>query len=70
MNTIQRLLLNLVRASLWPAYLAFLSVIARIAPWPRSLGRPAAFVFGVMAVAIFALSILRWVFSYQGPAAC
>jgi potassium efflux system protein len=66
MNLIQRLLLNLVRVSLWPGYLAFMSLIAGIGPWPRSFGRPAAFVFTVMAMAIFTLSMLRWIFSYEG----
>ncbi len=66
MKTLQRLLISLVRASLWPAYLGLLSVIARSGPWPRSLGKPAGFILSVLALALFATSMLRWVFRTEG----
>ena len=59
MKILQNLLINFVRASLWPAYMGLLSVIARSGPWPRSLGRPAGFIFAVLALMVFVTLLLR-----------
>jgi potassium efflux system protein len=66
MNTLQRLLISSLRASLWPAYMALLSIVARIGPWPRGIGRPAGFIFAVLAMAMFATSLLRSLFRTEG----
>jgi len=66
MKILQRLLINLVRASLWPAYLGLLSIMARIGPWPRSLGRPAGFIFAVLALTVLVTLLLRSVFRHEG----
>jgi small-conductance mechanosensitive channel len=65
-KTLQRLAIGLVSASLWPVYMFLLSSIARIGPWPRSVGRPMGFVLVVLGLTIFASSIFRWLFRKDG----
>ncbi len=64
--TLHRLLIGLASAVLWPVYLGLLSVAARTGPWPRGIGKPASFVLAVLALAMFASSLLRWIFRKDG----
>jgi potassium efflux system protein len=66
LKTLHRLLIGLASALLWPVYMGLLSVTARTGPWPRGIGRPASFVLAVLALAMFASSLLRWLFRKDG----
>jgi potassium efflux system protein len=66
LSTLKRLAIGLASALLWPIYMVLLSVAARSGPWPRGVGRPASFVLAVLAVAMFASSLLRWIFRKDG----
>jgi potassium efflux system protein len=66
LSTLHRLLIGVGSALLWPFYFGLLSVAARTGPWPRSIGRPASFVLAVLALAMFASSLLRRVFRKDG----
>ena len=55
MNALKTLLFKLARASLWPLYLVLLAYLARIAPWPRSLGILASALLTTSAIAILCL---------------
>ena len=66
LKTLHRLMIGLASALLWPFYMGLLSVAARTGPWPRGIGRPASFVLAVMALAMFASSMLRWIFRKDG----
>ncbi len=66
LSTLNRFLIGLASSLLWPLYFGLLSVTARTGPWPRSIGRPASFVLAVLALAMFASSLLRRVFRKDG----
>lgn len=66
LKTLHRLMIGLASALLWPAYMGLLSVAARTGPWPRGIGRPASFALAVLAAAMFASSMLRWLFRKDG----
>lgn len=60
MNALKILAIKLARASLWPLYLLLLAYLARIAPWPRSLGILASALLTTSAIAFFLYDMLRW----------
>ena len=59
MRALRSLLKGAGSAMVWPAYLGLLAYAARVGPWPRTAGRPAAFVLAALAMAAF-LAGLRW----------
>jgi small-conductance mechanosensitive channel len=60
MNLLQALTLKLARASLWPLYFLLLAYVARVAPWPRSLGILVSALLTAAAIGIFIHDMLRW----------
>jgi potassium-dependent mechanosensitive channel len=60
MRALLTLALELVRAALWPLYLILLAYVARVAPWPRSLGILVSAVLTAVALALFLHELLRW----------
>lgn len=59
MRHLRRLANHAAIAALWPLYVGLLSYVARIAPWPRTLSRPASFVLACLAVAILISALTR-----------
>lgn len=70
LKTLHRLGIGLASSLLWPVYMALFSVTARTGPWPRGIGRPVSFVLAVLALAMFVLSLLRWIFRKDGWVQC
>jgi potassium efflux system protein len=66
MSTARFLLIRLIISSLWPAYLLLLSFASRLAPWPKSLGRPVSYLLYLLAVLVFVSNILRSLFGNEG----
>ncbi len=62
----RRMLLGLGSSVIWPAYLAFLSLVAREAPWPRSLAWPLSFALLALAIAHFFANAARMAFRSGG----
>jgi potassium efflux system protein len=60
MRALRALALELARAALWPLYLVLLAYVARVAPWPRSLGILVSAILTAFAIAIFLHDLLRW----------
>ena len=60
MRSVKTLLLGLGAAMVWPSYLVLLAYAARVAPWPRATGRPAAFVLGSLAAAAWVVGASRF----------
>jgi small-conductance mechanosensitive channel len=59
-RALRTLALELIRAALWPLYLVLLAYVARVGPWPRSLGILVSAILTAMAVALFFHELLRW----------
>lgn len=57
MRALKALSIAIVCSALWPLYFGLLSVLARMAPWPRSLGRPLAFGLFSCAEALFVANL-------------
>ena len=66
MRSVKTLLLGLGAAIAWPAYLILLAYAARVGPWPRTAGRPAAFVLASLAAAGWAAGVSRFLFRPGG----
>jgi potassium efflux system protein len=52
--------MELAKAIIWPAYLFLLAYTARVAPWPRGVGILASAGCSVLAIAILAFDLVRW----------
>ena len=59
MRALRTLALKLARAALWPMYLLLLAYVARVAPWPRSLGILVSAVLTAAAIVVFIHEMLR-----------
>ena len=57
---------GLAKAAIWPLYLVLLAYMARVAPWPRSLGVLISAVSTGAAIAIFIHDLLNWLTSPSG----
>jgi small-conductance mechanosensitive channel len=66
MRAFRALLMGIGSAALWPLYLVLLAATARVAPCPRTAVRPFAFFLNALAVALFVVSLTRWLFRRQG----
>ncbi|MDB5349630.1 MAG: mscM [Planctomycetota bacterium] len=60
MRTLKSLFLQIAVSALWPSYIGLLAIAARIAPWPRGIARPAGFGLMVVAWALFAAALARF----------
>jgi potassium efflux system protein len=59
MQALRYLALALSRAAIWPVYLVILAYLARVAPWPRSLGILVSAVLTAAAIAALVNDLLR-----------
>jgi potassium efflux system protein len=60
MQALRSLVVELVRAATWPAYLVLAAYTARVAPWPRSMGILVSACLWALALAILVSDLLRW----------
>jgi potassium-dependent mechanosensitive channel len=58
------LMLGMIWASIWPAFLVLLAQATRLGPWPRSLGILASTVFHGLAIGVLVQGFLAWL---MGP---
>jgi small-conductance mechanosensitive channel len=65
---LRSILLHVGVSALWPSYILLWAYAVRMAPWPRSTARPAAFVEIVLALAVFIAALARFVFGSGGLA--
>jgi len=59
MRAFRSLVLGLARVLVWPLYLVFLAYVARVAPWPHSLGALVSACLSGLAIAMLAHDLLR-----------
>jgi potassium efflux system protein len=60
MRALRSLALGLAGAIVWPLYLVLLAYLARVAPWPRSLGILVSAGLSALAIALLVHDLLRW----------
>ena len=65
-RAIRSLLLGLVWASIWPAYLVLVAQAARLAPWPRNLSILTSTALHGLAVGVFVPGVLAWMTRRDG----
>ena len=66
MQALRSLALELLRAVIWPSYLLLAAYTARVAPWPRSLGRVVSACLSVLAIATLVSELLGWLAQPSG----
>jgi potassium efflux system protein len=66
MRALRSLVLEYTRAAIWPLYLFLAAYAARVAPWPRSLSILVSACVSVLAIAILATELLRWLTKPSG----
>jgi len=66
MQALRSLVLELVRAVIWPLYMLLAAYMARVAPWPRSLGSVVSACFSVLAIATLVSELVRWLSQPSG----
>ncbi len=65
-RAIRSLILGLVWASIWPAYLLLLAQVARLGPWPRNLGILVSTALHGLALGVFVPGVLAWMTRRDG----
>ena len=60
------LAMGLAWTAIWPAYLGILALVARRAPWPRSVAVPITTILIGLALAALVRSLLCWIFRPSG----
>ena len=65
-RAVRSLILGLVWASVWPAYLLLVAQVARLGPWPRNLGILASTALHGLALGAFVPGVLAWMTRRDG----
>jgi potassium efflux system protein len=66
MRTLKVLATGVCGAAVWPGYLVLAAYAARQASWPRSVALPVSSLLAALALAVFAMGLIRWLLGPGG----